>query len=56
MNFGGQRTSQMIAALVLQFSTLHFCSLEKEKKKEKKIGKTAPVGRLATAGPQCTGF
>jgi hypothetical protein len=36
MNFGGQRTSQMIAALVLQFSTLHFCSLEKEKKKEKR--------------------
>jgi hypothetical protein len=38
---------------VLHIAFLFFREREKE---GKKIGKTAPVGRLATAGPQCTGF
>jgi hypothetical protein len=35
MNFGGSRPSQMLAELILQFSTLSFCSLERGTKKKK---------------------
>jgi hypothetical protein len=56
MNCGETRTSQMLAELVLQFSTLCFCSSKREKKLKRRgveergvIG--FPVGQLSAADP-----
>jgi hypothetical protein len=41
MDFGGSGTPQMPAELILQFSTLRFCSLERVKMRAEKKKETA---------------